>query len=261
MPHAIVHHGKFELNRPRLRPGTDTYLRKDRRSRPIPTTTADGIHFAYMTKGLHDFVAVKADTVLLRVAVPLRKQHTNGKGFPPGSILVNNAAARSLLLDMIQANPSLEARLTPLFEKFLTTRKTLVPKRVQRRKVTRIPASLAGPDGTALSAAREGRKKLVTHLTRERSAALAKAKKAVVLRRTGTLTCEACGFDFAQQYPGIGVPYAEVHHLRPLSTLASPSDTTLRQLALLCSNCHRMIHFTDPMKSPAALRRTMHRGA
>jgi len=35
--------------------------------------------------------------------------------------------------------------------------------------------------------------------------------------------------------------YIEVHHCAPLSTYAEASETKLEDLALLCSNCHRMI--------------------
>jgi 5-methylcytosine-specific restriction protein A len=40
----------------------------------------------------------------------------------------------------------------------------------------------------------------------------------------------------------MGKSYIECHHLIPLSNFQVNKDTKLEDLALLCSNCHRMIH-------------------
>jgi 5-methylcytosine-specific restriction protein A len=55
------------------------------------------------------------------------------------------------------------------------------------------------------------------------------------------LTCEACGFDFFKRYGERGGGYIECHHRIPLSE-SGPTQTRLKDLALVCSNCHRMIH-------------------
>ena len=94
----------------------------------------------------------------------------------------------------------------------------------------------------------EGRKKLATHLRRERSPKLVAAKKESVLAKSGTLACEACGFRFEDQYGTLGKGYCEVHHRRQLAN-GKIRKTTLKDLAILCSNCHRIIHRTKPMVS------------
>lgn len=94
----------------------------------------------------------------------------------------------------------------------------------------------------------EGRKKLVMHLKCERSPGLVSAKKAAVIAAGGTLACEACAFKFEDQYGELGKTYCEVHHLKPLAG-NQLQVTTLDDLAILCSNCHRMIHRTSPMLS------------
>ena len=38
----------------------------------------------------------------------------------------------------------------------------------------------------------------------------------------------------------------ECHHIKPLHTLAEAQTTRLEDLALLCSNCHRMVHARRP---------------
>ena len=39
----------------------------------------------------------------------------------------------------------------------------------------------------------------------------------------------------------------EVHHHTPLGSLKKETTTTLTDLAMLCANCHRMIHRSNPM--------------
>lgn len=61
--------------------------------------------------------------------------------------------------------------------------------------------------------------------------------------------CQVCGFDFAECYGPIGERYIECHHLNPLSERDEAETvlvTTIADLAVLCSNCHRMIHRTRP---------------
>ncbi len=95
----------------------------------------------------------------------------------------------------------------------------------------------------------EGSPRLVLHLRRERDPKLVKAKKAAVLQEKGQLACEACGFDFSATYGKLGDGFCEVHHRVPLSSSDLPMTTVLKDLAVLCSNCHRMIHRTSPMSS------------
>lgn len=61
--------------------------------------------------------------------------------------------------------------------------------------------------------------------------------------------CQACGFRFPDKYGELGKDYIECHHLNPLSerTGAEASfSTSLSEVTVLCSNCHRMIHRTRP---------------
>jgi 5-methylcytosine-specific restriction protein A len=94
-------------------------------------------------------------------------------------------------------------------------------------------------------AAMEGaeRMSLVRHRKREQSlrdAKVAEAKK----NGDGRLKCEVpgCGFDFEAVYGELGRDYAQVHHLKPLADRTTPSQTKLNDLAVICANCHAMIH-------------------
>lgn len=61
--------------------------------------------------------------------------------------------------------------------------------------------------------------------------------------------CEVCGLTFTDKYGDIGKNYIEAHHLIPFNKLKE-GVTKLdidNDFAVLCSNCHRMIHkLNDP---------------
>jgi 5-methylcytosine-specific restriction protein A len=63
----------------------------------------------------------------------------------------------------------------------------------------------------------EGRLLTRLHRVHERSKVLTAAKKAAALKRTRSLACEACGFDFREKYG-----FAEAHHLVPVEQLSCP---------------------------------------
>lgn len=97
--------------------------------------------------------------------------------------------------------------------------------------------------------AEEGRLLTALHRRRERNPKLARQKKEQALKRHGTLVCQACGFDFAARYGDRGHGFIECHHRRPLSEIRDSQRTRLEDLALVCSNCHRMIHRVAPWLS------------
>lgn len=63
----------------------------------------------------------------------------------------------------------------------------------------------------------------------------------------GSIKCEACGFDFAEQYGEVGEGFIEMHHKKPLFQYGEQATSefikeAIKNLAPLCSNCHRMVH-------------------
>ena len=103
------------------------------------------------------------------------------------------------------------------------------------------------PDVDRYLSGKEGNPRLVTHLKRERNPALVKRKKKEVLKKTGGLCCEVCDFDFEKTYGEFGEGFCEVHHLQQLSKADGEVITELKDLAVVCSNCHRIIHKHNPM--------------
>ncbi|WP_198935305.1 MULTISPECIES: HNH endonuclease [unclassified Brevundimonas] len=94
----------------------------------------------------------------------------------------------------------------------------------------------------------EGTPVLKAHLRRERrSADLAKKLKLSTLKRTGRLACVVCEFDFAATYGPKGLGYIEAHHIVPLGESDEAVITMAADLALVCANCHRMVHRSGGM--------------
>jgi 5-methylcytosine-specific restriction enzyme MrcB-like protein len=62
--------------------------------------------------------------------------------------------------------------------------------------------------------------------------------------------CQACELSFPERYGGIGQGFIEAHHLKPISSLeegVAVAYDVAADFAVLCSNCHRMIHrYADP---------------
>jgi len=92
------------------------------------------------------------------------------------------------------------------------------------------------------SAAPEGRRRLVVHLQRERNQAVVRRKK----KQATSLDCEVCGFSFGRAYGDDAADYCEVHHLLPLSDADDTTKTRMADLAILCANCHRVVHLRNP---------------
>lgn len=89
---------------------------------------------------------------------------------------------------------------------------------------------------------KEGKVIFRLHKLRERNSKLTRKKKEQHLKKYGRLECEVCDFDFYEVYGEVGLGYIEAHHRTPLSEINGESITTLKDLALVCSNCHRMLH-------------------
>jgi len=87
----------------------------------------------------------------------------------------------------------------------------------------------------------EGGVALRAHLRRERDPKIRSRKLADTKRRGLPIACEVCEFDFGRTYGPHGLDYIECHHRTPLY-VTGQTQTRLADLALLCSNCHRMIH-------------------
>jgi hypothetical protein len=111
------------------------------------------------------------------------------------------------------------------------------------------------------SAFPEGKKKFRQHELRERDSALVRRAKALRLQRAGKLECDACKFDFAKAFGARGAGFIEAHHKVPVALLDGKVKTLITDLALVCSNCHRMLHRGKPLLTIDDLKVQLKRGS
>ena len=160
---------------------------------------------------------------------------------PDAGGLIDAAAIRTLGDDALkgirQSGVSLAAPIARGLDRLLTSRPILEPAVVD-------PVA-----GVLVSETPEMR----LHRRLERNPAAARAAKSWHGCR-----CQACGFDFEQAYGVLGSDFIEVHHLKPLSSLPRDQATVLNvvtDFAVLCANCHRMIHRLPDPSDLEALRK------
>lgn len=67
--------------------------------------------------------------------------------------------------------------------------------------------------------------------------------------------CEVCGMDFESVYGKRGEGFIHVHHVNQLSK-RGPGETQYKDLAMLCPNCHAMLHRGE-LISPDELKEIM----
>lgn len=105
----------------------------------------------------------------------------------------------------------------------------------------------------------EGRTLYAMHRRLERDSRLTRLVKQRRLLQKGDLVCDACGFSFQKKYGARGAGYIEAHHIKPVSELRSRARVSVADIALVCSNCHRILHRTRPWLSIQALRKEISR--
>lgn len=103
----------------------------------------------------------------------------------------------------------------------------------------------------------EGRADLRLVAHRHREAALRRRKVDEALRQSpdGKLRCAipGCGFSFQDVYGEGASEFIQVHHVEPLGQRNRPSPTPLKDLILVCANCHSMLHYLKPSRPPGRL--------
>ena len=102
--------------------------------------------------------------------------------------------------------------------------------------------SIEDDEQTANDSVMEGQVLYKLHKVRERDVRIVKNKKEQSYTLFGKLCCEACIFEFESFYGDIVKGYIECHHRTPLASMQLATKTKIDDLALVCSNCHRMLH-------------------
>lgn len=91
------------------------------------------------------------------------------------------------------------------------------------------------------------------HKQRERNSEKVRKLKADAMAQNN-LKCCICGFDFRKVYGELGAGFIECHHTKPISEYIVGEKTKIKDLVLVCANCHRMLHKSRPWKTVDELR-------
>ena len=95
-------------------------------------------------------------------------------------------------------------------------------------------------ENTAVALNIEEKRKYYRHFKIERNSKTSKKVKQI-----HGYECQGCSFDFEKTYGERGKEYIEAHHLIPLSSLPEGQTVSMdprEDFAVLCSNCHRIVH-------------------
>ncbi len=84
------------------------------------------------------------------------------------------------------------------------------------------------------------------HKARERNSELIKKAKQNFKEKNGKLFCQICGFDFEKKYGKLGANFIEAHHTIPVSEMNVGYTSKIDEIAIVCSNCHKMLHRKRP---------------
>lgn len=87
------------------------------------------------------------------------------------------------------------------------------------------------------------------HKSRERNTKLIASAKSEFLKNNKRLFCTVCEFDFEKKYGERGAGFIEAHHTIPVSDMEPGQKTKIEDIALVCSNCHKILHRTRPWLS------------
>ncbi|MFV8343606.1 HNH endonuclease [Flavobacterium sp. XS2P39] len=84
------------------------------------------------------------------------------------------------------------------------------------------------------------------HKSRERNSKVIEIAKQNFKNKYGKLFCHICHFDFEEKYGSLGKDFIEAHHTIPVSKMKTDHKTKPEEIAMLCSNCHKMVHKKRP---------------
>lgn len=122
------------------------------------------------------------------------------------------------------------------------------------KKVNRALFSGDTPTDDAESGFPEGKVKYKDHKRYERDSRFTRIVKEQRFQMHGELRCEVCGFSFWETYGDIGSRFIEAHHTIPVARLGGETRTKAADIALVCSNCHRMLHHGNASRTISALK-------
>lgn len=198
-------------------------------------------------EGILDEHILAAIEMINRDGVPWSRQSVyydlviNGSKYPPKLVISRAYEAKTGQSYSPHKFSSVEAK-----NHFLSRGYTVIDRRDEASRVI--------VDEDDESSFAEGATNYRTHRSYERDSKISRKAKVKRFAETGRLECEVCGFDFFATYGEIGLGYIEAHHRIPVSQLGAKQKTKIADLALVCSNCHRILHRYNTGKTVEELR-------
>ncbi len=155
----------------------------------------------------------------------------------------------------------------PLSEKLLEVLEAKASKRAARMKQAPAPEQAKLPPASRAKEAQarekaeieaiEGFRREHEVLSRSRSKKLRDEAK-----RLAKGKCYTCEKNFSELFDGLGERVLEAHHKKQVALMETPELTNVKDLAVVCANCHRLIH-AEPKKAMQVdeLRRKFRQGS
>jgi 5-methylcytosine-specific restriction protein A len=182
----------------------------------------------------------RADLMRKRVAdfaksLPITKIVLGSDARLPGDYVAGHALGKSYALDVLPSEAELRSDVQTIVRAYRAlTYRGGIDADVETQ--TDVTEEFGKPASTSITETR----KYAYHRKIERNRTAAKQAK----KFHGT-RCQACNLDFEERYGAIGKGFIEAHHLKPIASLEEGVAVTYdvaADFAVLCANCHRMIH-------------------
>lgn len=81
---------------------------------------------------------------------------------------------------------------------------------------------------------------ILQEITTKRRSRSSKLRQAAIDRSRGV--CEVCKVDFSRLLDGLGLRVLQAHHKQQLALIDKPILSRVEDIAVLCANCHMLIH-------------------
>lgn len=180
-------------------------------------------------------------------------------GYSKNNITTHNLGKKNKKVDGKETNPAIDAALghkstsnSKLESEYLSFTSNLgISPDNRKRKFWEFCIDLPALPNTPSTDEGFPEGKIVErkHLARERSSSLSAKAKEQFLKKEGKLFCIICGFNFEEKYGDRGAGFIEAHHTIPVSQMAPGQKTKISDIALVCSNCHGILHRSRPWLS------------
>ena len=185
----------------------------------------------------------RADLIRKRVAefaqaLPVSQIELGPDARLPGDYVAGHALGKSYTLEALPSETQLRADVQSIVQAYRAlTYRGGIDADVETQ--TDVTEEFGKPANTSITETR----KYAYHRKVERNRTAAKQAK-----KFHGIICQACDLDFEKRYGVIGKGFIEAHHLKAISTLEEGVAVTYdvkEDFAVLCANCHRMIHRSD----------------